>query len=235
MIVVRAAAVVCAAAVAAGCGAESSGRATVWVTRGRGSDVLHIERVPAGLTAMQALARVAKIRTRYGGRFVLSVDGIASRSRRDWFYYVNGYLADRSAAEYKLHPGDVEWWDFHRWSNPADDPVVVGAFPEPFRHGYAGRRRRAVVVARPDAPRAAVRRIAQLVGAKTILPRMSHIPAGTNVLLLMHTRGVFFQAEPTRSEPGSRVVFVYQGDIRKLARRPALARFRYQIPYELGP
>ena len=53
---------------------------------------------------------------------------------------------------------------------------------------------------------------------------------GANVLLLMHTRGLFFQAEPVREVAGGRVVFVYSGDVRRLARHPHLARFRYGVP-----
>ena len=40
----------------AGCGGDS-GSATLWVTRDRGEHVLLVARVPAGLTAMQALER----------------------------------------------------------------------------------------------------------------------------------------------------------------------------------
>ena len=95
---------------------------------------------------MQGLDRVAKIKTRYGGRYVRAVDGLAEHGRRSWFYYVNGYLADQGSAEYRLRDGDVEWWDYRSWRDPLDDAVVVGAWPEPFRHGYGGERRKTVVV-----------------------------------------------------------------------------------------
>ena len=78
-----------------------------------------------------------------------SVDGVAGSlsAQRDWFYFVNGYEADRSAADYRLHPGDVEWWDYRTLAAAgASVPVVVGAFPEPFLHGYGGKRGRLVVV-----------------------------------------------------------------------------------------
>jgi hypothetical protein len=70
--------VAAALAVAAlvGCGGER-GSATLWVTKDRGTHVLLVRRVPAGLTAMQALDRAAKITTRYGGRYVQSIDGVA--------------------------------------------------------------------------------------------------------------------------------------------------------------
>jgi Domain of unknown function (DUF4430) len=103
----------------AGCGG-SGGSATLKVTRDHGRNVLLTASVPAGLTAIQALQRKADVKTSYGGRFVVSINGVASAPRRDWFYFLNGKLGDRSAAEVRLHDGDVEWWDYRRWSNPAE-------------------------------------------------------------------------------------------------------------------
>ena len=144
----RLALVLAAVAALTGCGSGESGKATLWITRDRGAKVLLQRQVPAGLTAMQALDRVADIETRYGGRYVQSIDGIEGslEKRRDWFYFVNGYEADRSAAEYRLHEGDVEWWDFRSWQGKMRAPIVVGAFPEPFLHGFGGKRRPARVV-----------------------------------------------------------------------------------------
>lgn len=215
----------------AGCGGggggAAPGRATLWVTRDRGAEVLRNLHVPAGLTAMQALARVAKVKTKYGGRFVVAIDGVASASHRDWFYYVNGYLADRSAAEYRLRTGDVEWWDYRQWTNPADDPVVVGAFPEPFVHGYDGKRRPAIVV---GARTPATRRIARLVHARRIVEKYSGNAHGANVLLLYPTRGVIFRATSNSDGPGAPIVMRFWGDPDRLARDPQLARFRYSLP-----
>ena len=88
---------------AAGCAGfeEPSGRATLWVTRDRGERVVLVRTVPAGITAMQALEREADVETRYGGRFVQSIEGIEGNAaaRRDWFYFVNGVEAERSATE----------------------------------------------------------------------------------------------------------------------------------------
>ena len=103
--------------VLAGCGGHSEGAATLKVTRDRGQHVLLVGRVPAGLTAMQALERKTNVKTSYGGRFVVAIDGLASSSHHDWFYWVNGTLADRSAAEVRLQSGDVEWWDYRKWTN----------------------------------------------------------------------------------------------------------------------
>ena len=218
--------VVLAAALAAGCGSASSGgQATLWVTRDRGSQVLHSTRVPAGLTAVQALARVAKVKTRYGGRYVRSVDGISEHGRDSWFYYVNGYLADRSAADYRLHDGDVEWWDYRGWRDPLDDDVVVGAFPEPFRHGYGGERRRAVVVSGAGG---LARQVARLVGARVVA---GDPPAGANVIELRRSVRPRFSARLSSPRPGAPVRFVLDAAFaRRLLDRPTLARYRYAVP-----
>jgi Domain of unknown function (DUF4430) len=213
-------------------GAGGDGRATVWVTRDRGAHVLLVRTVPAGLTAMQALDRVADLKTRYGGRFVQGIDGVeGSLSRRqDWFYFVNGYEADRGAAEYRLHRGDVEWWDYRSWKAAVHVPVVVGAFPEPFLHGFDGKRR-PVVVAGPRG--AATRRIARLVRADRIVTSRgsTHLSArGSNVLTLIPSRVERFRATASGDRPGAPVEFTYWGDLAKLARDPAIARFRYAIP-----
>jgi Domain of unknown function (DUF4430) len=102
----------------AGCGGGEHGTATLKVTRDHGAHVLLVARVPAGLTAMQALERKASVKTSYGGRFVVAIDGLASAPHRDWFYWINGKLADRSAVEVRLRARDVEWWDYRKWTNP---------------------------------------------------------------------------------------------------------------------
>ena len=131
--------VVVLALAVAGCGGEREhGTATLWVTRDRGAKVLFTSNVPAGLTAMEALSRVRSVNTRYGGRFVQSINGLGGSltKQNDWFYFINGVEGDRSAAEVRLHPGDVEWWDYRHWTGATMSvPVVVGAFPQPFLGG----------------------------------------------------------------------------------------------------
>ena len=122
--------------VLAGCGG-SGGSATLWVTRDRGQHVVLVARVPAGLTAMQALERKLKVKTSYGGRFVDAIDGVASAPRRDWFYFVDGVPPSRSAVEVRLRGGDNLWWDYRSWRNPNEVQAVVGAFPQPFLRGPA--------------------------------------------------------------------------------------------------
>jgi hypothetical protein len=221
------------AAALAGCGSATTGpgRATLWVTRDRGAVELHVAQVPAGLTAMQGLERVAKVGTRYGGRYVRSVDGVDEHGRRAWFYYVNGYLADRSAAEYRLRAGDVEWWDFRSWRDPAQDPVVVGAFPEPFLHGYDGKRRPAFVAALdPNNP--LVRAVARRLRARAVLAT-KRLPRDANALFLAGalTGATRFEARlrSAGASPGSPVRMLFLGDMRRLARERWPFRFRYEV------
>jgi Domain of unknown function (DUF4430) len=141
---VRAAVFLALALALAGCGGggRAHGTATLWVTRDRGGQVVFAGAVPAGLDGIQAVERKLKVTTRYGGRFLQSIDGISGSlsGQRDWFFFVNGIEGDRSATEVTLHPGDVLWWDYRRWSGGAMSvPLVVGAYPEPFIHGFTGK------------------------------------------------------------------------------------------------
>ena len=132
------------ALVLAGCGGggHGHGTATLWVTRDRGAHVIYAGSVPAGLDGIQVVERKLKVTTRYGGRYLQSIDGIAGSltGQRDWFFFVNGIEGDRSATEVTLHPGDVLWWDYRRWSGSSMSvPLVLGSYPEPFIHGFPGK------------------------------------------------------------------------------------------------
>ena len=224
-----------AVAVLSGCGGGESGEATLWVTRDRGAHLILEREVPAGLTAMQALDRVADIDTRYSGRYVQAINGIAGSfpSRRDWFYFINGYEADRSAAEYRLRPGDVEWWDFRSWKTRMREPVVVGAFPEPFLHGFGGRTLPARVVYLMPDQREAAERLAMRVGGRAIgtLPQAARLQL--NVLVLEPANGgekpLFMVDQKSGTGPGAPVFFRFRGDPELLLRDPPFARFRYEV------
>ena len=229
-------ALVVAATIASSCGGEASeGTATLWVTRDRGKTVLVEARVRAGLTAIQALERRAEVETRYGGRFVHAINGIegSPTAQRDWFYFVNGYELDRGAAEYTLHEGDVLWWDYRSWGRQLRVPVVVGAFPEPFLHGFDGKRRKTVVrYALPQLEDGA-RAVAKLLGAESVEPMAAAVPKGANAFLITAERP--FRLHDVSDEfgfekPGDPVVFAFAGDGRRLARNPRLVRFRFEVP-----
>jgi hypothetical protein len=95
-------------------------------------------------TVMRLLQRNAKVRTRYGGAFVQSIDGLAggrSGGRPiDWFYFVNGIEAPAGASKTHLDQGDRVWWDRRDWGVTLHIPAVIGSYPEPFVHGVGGKR-----------------------------------------------------------------------------------------------
>ncbi len=139
------------AALAAGCGLgageSEEGGATLIVTRDFGTREVgtgSADPIPGGETVMRMLQRDFEVETRYGGGFVQQINGIAGGREGgrpvDWFYYVNGILADDGAAAHKLSAGDDVWWDHHDWGESADVRAVVGAFPEPFASGTGGKR-----------------------------------------------------------------------------------------------
>jgi len=188
-------------------------KATIWVTRDEGRTVLLVKHVPAGETAMQALDRSAKIDTRYGGRFVEAINGLSGSvsSRHDWFYFVNGIEADRSAAEVRLRAGDVEWWDLRSWANgQMSVPVVVGAWPKPVEGNV-------LVVAGDLGARKAARALARSLHA--------HGSRGRHRVLVVSRPLVF---HGVRNASGKVVFTISTADAIRLARNPKLARFRYE-------
>ncbi len=87
------------------------------------------------LAGTQAFSRVE---TSYDGAFVESINGVAGdRSAAvDWLYFVNGVESTVGAAAYRLSDGDEAWWDRRSWNPYPHVTAVVGAWPEPFVHGY---------------------------------------------------------------------------------------------------
>lgn len=217
----------------AGCASsgEERGTASLWITRDRGATVLYQGQVEAGQTVMQALRSTADVDTRYGGRFVQAIDGLEGSAAhgRDWFYFVNGVAADRSAAEYRLRSGEIAWWDYRRWAGEAEVRIVVGAFPEPLVHGYDGEvRSTAVRYARAD-QRAAAEAIGKLVDAESIEPERVPVPRGTNVVRLEPGE---FRLEAATESPAGPFALVVAGlpdQIRELAEHPERVRFRFEV------
>ena len=217
-----------------GCGGEAQeGTATLWVTRDAGARVLVDARVPAGITAIQALQRETEVETRYGGRYVHSVDGVAGSltGRRDWFWFVNGYEGDRSASGYVLHDGDVLWWDHRSWARTQRQPFVVGAFPEPLIHGFDGRPRPTAVRYAAGQLRGA-RAIARVVEADSVAPLGTEVRPGSHTLAVAAGArlSLTWRRPQIVSGPGDPVVLVLTGDAEKLARNPRMFRFQYSAP-----
>jgi len=130
-----------------GAGESQEAGASLLVTRDFGTRELGAgttDALPGGETVMRLLQRDFEVETRYGGGFVQKINGVAGGRQDgrpvDWFYYVNGILAEDGAAAHPVAPGDRVWWDHHEWSATADIHAVVGAFPEPFLSGTAGKR-----------------------------------------------------------------------------------------------
>jgi uncharacterized protein DUF4430 len=221
-VVRRLALLLAAACLLAACGEEAAGEgsAELWITRDRGSEVVLSTTVPAGISALEALRRKTDVETRYGGRFVQAIDGIEGdiAGQHDWFYFVNGYEADISAADYELHNGDVLWWDHRSWEGEMRQPAVVGAFPEPFLHGWGGKKRPAVVRGPPGDVSEG---IAELVGAD-----VNAALDGANELVLVPGSGFRARLE---GSPGDPVVFeLGLRDAQRLLDDPSLARYRYE-------
>jgi hypothetical protein len=133
----------------AGCGLGAGGAPTgvqLTVSENFGAHLLPggAVKVAGEETAMRLLMRNYTVKTRYGGGFVQSIDGISGGEEGgepvDWFYYVNGLEAAKGAAATKVHAGEHIWWDRHDWSQAQGVPAVVGSYPEPFLDGYGGRR-----------------------------------------------------------------------------------------------
>ncbi len=120
---------------------------TIIVTEKFGTSVLFNEEliIESGESAIDVLQKVATVTTTYGGGYVESINGMKSQynsengEKKDWLYYINGMLASVGANMYKLHPGDIERWDFHDWSSDRAVTAIIGDYPEPFQHGYSGR------------------------------------------------------------------------------------------------
>lgn len=224
----------------AACGGGEAGEAgegataRLWVTHDRGARVVLTASVPAGLTVMQALQREADVETRYGGRFVEAIEGVEGSldEQRDWFFFVNGIEPDVGAAEVRLREGDVAWWDYRSWREQMAQPVVVGAFPEPFHHGWGDERRPAVVTAPPAlaVQAQALRRLLGTGGTGEPNSFVIQVLKGAEGATLTATRGAANDAPVTFRLAGS--LPAVRAAAQTLVNRPASIRFRYEARFD---
>lgn len=214
-------------------GAEDG--AALWVTRDFGAEVVLTAEVPAGDSVLQALDRHTDVETRYGGRFVQAIGGLEGSlaEQRDWFFFVNGIEPGVGSAEIELRQGDVAWWDYRDWSRQEAAPIVVGAFPEPFLHGWDGERRPAEVEVPPGFEAEAEALLRVLGGAG------GH--GEPNVFRLVVEPGASGAALTARrgAADGSPATFTLTGSeeavraaAAALAADPSLVRYRYNARFD---
>jgi hypothetical protein len=138
-------AVVATAGCGLGPGESSEGTVSLTVTRDYGAEKIAAATVTnptESETVMRALDREVDITTRYGGKFVQSINGIEGSNAggrvSDWFFFVNGIESSTGAADVHVDVGDRVWWDYRDWTAAMRAPAVVGSWPEPFAQASAG-------------------------------------------------------------------------------------------------
>ena len=133
---------------------ESGKQVKLLITRDFGQEILlqELAALESGWTIMDLLQAKCSVKTRYGGGFIDSINGIKSSTggikggMQDWFYYVNGICPDVGGLDYPLHAGEMIWWDYHAWQGGVSNSAVIGSFPEPFLHGYNSQLRPTTIV-----------------------------------------------------------------------------------------
>ncbi|WZL72249.1 DUF4430 domain-containing protein [Clostridiaceae bacterium 35-E11] len=118
----------------------------VIVSKDFGSETLHDQkmRLTENMSVMEIMEENFTIEIAYGGGFINGIDGFKSgftgmkdKKKIDWFYYVNGILAEVGSDEYELKPNDFIIWDYHHW-NSAYGSSIIGAYPINFTNAYEG-------------------------------------------------------------------------------------------------
>ena len=173
---------------------------------------------------MRALASKAKVKTRYGGRYVQAVNGIEGSlsAQRDWFWFVNGYEGDRSAASYRLHdgewPGSTTAAGSGKGRGAGRRRCLPGAVP-------ARLRREDAAGCRPlrAGLRAEARKLGAGLGADEVAPLGTPVPAGANVLELRGGASSLTAAMLAGETAGPGALSLLARPIRRAARR-------YSIP-----
>jgi hypothetical protein len=135
------AALLAAAALAAGCESRSQDEpgageaaATLVATADYGAVPLLDVRVEPRQSVMRALRGATEVETAYGGGFVAAMLGRESDrdATRDWFFYLDGVVSPVGAEEVDVAEGDAVWWDHRDWGGLMEAPAVVGLWPAPF-------------------------------------------------------------------------------------------------------
>jgi|YNPNPStandDraft_1061719.scaffolds.fasta_scaffold01720_8 hypothetical protein len=129
---------------------------TVVITIDYGEELVLTQQIQSNdsLSAFDALCRVATVGS--NGGFVNSINNVTStysifnEESKDWFYYINGVLSPVGSQAYMVHDGDVIHWDYHTWVDYKSSTVIIGDYPEPFLHGFNGKRPGSFIVYTSD-------------------------------------------------------------------------------------
>lgn len=207
----------------AGCGlgaGKGASGVSITVSRNFGAHRLGLVReseTRGSDTVMRLLQRSFRVRTRFGGGFVQAIDGVAGGERGgrpyDWFYYVNGVQAPKGAAATPVRSGDAILWDYHDWGAANSIPAIVGAFPEPFAHGIAGKRRPLHLECAPGAG-TACRVVQARLAAQRLAPGRAALGTGggTQTLRILVGRWTQLRSDPVAAQlargPGVSGVYV---------------------------
>jgi len=145
-----------------GCGGGERDRGVrVLVTDERGATTVLDRRdveVRDGDRALDVLRRAAPRTIADRGGNVTAIAGRAAEGGRRWSFLINGVPAEtgvlddsrptdeqrpttvQSPSQAPVHDGDVLWFDRSRPGAAAPPRGAVGLFPEPFTHGFEGKR-----------------------------------------------------------------------------------------------
>lgn len=123
---------------------------TISLTRDFGEVVLDSREVKlqSASSLMEYMQIEHQVTTGFGGGFITGINGLDSAAGAegnfDWFFFVNGSVASVGADQLKPAPGDVVWWDYHRWSDAAGPTDVIGCYPQPLTN------RKVIILASPS-------------------------------------------------------------------------------------
>ncbi len=126
----------------------------LWVTKNFQEEILNKKIPIQDESVMKILQDNCTLQRSFAGAFVNQINGVPAdlglEKNSNWFYYINGLMADEGALGYFPKGNDVVWWDFHRWNDTVYVSAVVGAYPQPFKGGYNGKIFKTVLVSTDD-------------------------------------------------------------------------------------
>ena len=160
----------------------------------------------------------------------------ASRStanRRDWFYFVNGIEADRSAAEVPAAAGRRRVVGLPLLARTrCSEPVVVGAFPQPFLQRLRRQASAAVVVSLDPARCGRSRGSART--PSVVGPDVRTARSDANVVVVQPVRRERRCSSRSRPDAGAPVRVHVRAATRSAAASTWPFRYRYEVGGEPG-